>query len=302
MHGGILVFAFMLFFSISINDVAGMLPGTGSSWELLIALFMFVSYLVGIFIDTMADCLDSCVFFKFYKWKGCWLINKLFSGHLALPSFYLLNPDYSNPRGKPKNKTENSKLTLAHYKIVRNILNDDAKNNGEEIERDLWEEPQHAVRLFQYAKNRAFAYGSEYQLERIEAYFRLGVFYRNLMVTSFIIGMFVGMSSAVIIGMSVSPCFFGTLTKFFPFISDNLYWLINKFTPNHLCMSLFMSYVCLALVPVFYWASYKFRGYYCRQILGAVYSPPKETGWRRLFVSKNDRGLFYINEEPVEKN
>jgi hypothetical protein len=146
-------------------------------------LLLIGCYLVGLFLDALSDFIWTYLYNRFDKWGNPKTKNiKKFFGRFAIPSFFLLT------------KGEKWKLRLAHNKMVNKILIDDAIENGEE-KKNL-ETSEYAERLFNYAKNRAFKYGMTYQLERIEAYFRLSIFFRNIILTILLstVLLFVGFS------------------------------------------------------------------------------------------------------------
>jgi hypothetical protein len=213
-HGGIIIltifFAFCGFNFIE-NELFSSILGS--------TLFVVACYLVGLFLDPLADLVDTLL----HKWAR----------FLRLP----FHPSYDF-----LNKGECRFLRLAHNKIVRNILSEDAKNNDPALKSipELWEDKTRIMLLFNYAKNRAFKYGTPYQLGRIDVYFNLFIFYRNLMVTTFI-------CTCLLLFSNEIPC--------------KGYSLI--------------PIAGIILMILFYHISYKYRTYYCRMILGAVYSPQK---------------------------
>jgi hypothetical protein len=137
-------------------------------------------------------------------------------------------------------------LELAHHAKIRNILSDDAVANQddskmadtkESSKKEVWRNEKDAMLLFNYAKCRASTYGTQYQLDKIEAYFRLFIFYRNMIVT---------------------VC----LSLIILFLAQNLS-----------CCRLVIMAAILLLVFFLNKISYKYRTYYCRWVLVAVYSP-----------------------------
>ena len=223
LHGGIILAVAYFSFAECIVDFASDLGLVSAKCEMTgfnATVLLMLSYLIGLMIDPIADLVDT-------------LISKMKIGGKPFPSFMLLKD------GKC------FELEFAHHAIVREILCEDVENNDKKIENDkdkkaakssekLWEKNENTMLLFNYAKNRAFKHGSDYQIERIEHYFRLFIFYRNMIWTTFI--------SSIIL---LASCNLGLCGIF----------------------------ACIMLVFFFYKASYKYRTYYCRMILGAVYSP-----------------------------
>lgn len=190
-----------------------------------ISIFVVACYLVGLFIDPIADYIDTSL-----------INNAELLGLDIFPSYYLLKDGYC--RG----------ITLAHNVKVRYILNKDALENetydnqkGGTIKGidkvNIWNNTEDVKLLFNYAKNRAFVCAEEYQLDRLKNYFQLFIFYRNMIYTSS-----VSMAILVLFGSSMTIGY-----KF---------WIA-------LLIPLF--------IYIFYTASYKYRAYYCRMILGCVY-------------------------------
>ena len=283
LHGGIILFVIYLSLSDAcIEKIEGTL---GLFDNLFGATFLIVlSYLIGlVFVDPLADWLDT----KSGKDKYKFMIgkHKLFEIKNKckfwdiIPSYYLLR--YGKCKNKRIRKCEcqdkskcecNCKcdedecncdgLRFAHYAKVRDILCKDVKANDKFIqekekreikkgETDIWKDRKKAMLLFNYAKNRAFAYGTTYQLERVEAYYRLFIFYRNMVVTTLL---------SLMIGLIITPL-----------LSCCWCWCC--------CCCWRWGLILVAgsvLARICCKISYKYRTYYCRMVLGAVYSPPKE--------------------------
>jgi hypothetical protein len=136
---------------------------------------LIISYLIGLFIDPLADSVETRLIAR-----GC----------LIPPSYYLLKD------GKRCN------LILAHNAEIRNTLSDDAIKNNDLIDAEdskptketdkekIWKNQEDAMLLFNYAKQRAGNYGTTYQLNEIDDHFRLFIFYRN-MIWSVSISLFI---------------------------------------------------------------------------------------------------------------
>ncbi|WP_291529900.1 hypothetical protein [Bacteroides sp. UBA939] len=224
LHGGIILLAVLV--ARYGFDIAKISCAIGNG--ITPTLFIVASYLIGLFIDPLADCVDTFLIDNascFHKW-------------MRIPFF----PSYDFLK-----KGECWCLKLAHNVRIRHILNDDAVcndsyrgNKDKTIQGDnkteVWNNKKDIKLLFNYAKSRAFAYGSEYQLGRINNYFQLFIFYRNMMFTS-----------------TISLC---TLLR------------VESLT---CCCRLLIIILIPILICLFYMVSYKYRAYYCRMILGAVY-------------------------------
>lgn len=171
------------------------------------------------------------------------ILDKFVFKFVPYPSFRLLNCN-----------TKKYHFSLAHNNIVRNILVNDAIENEktdnihnpapvdvDARKKVLSEKRQWADYLFQYAKNRAFAKGNNsYSTGRIEAYFRLSAFFRNFPITIFLAW--------------VILCFSGKIT-------------LNCVITG--------SFIALVISILAFLANYHYRTYYCRMILGMVYTPDK---------------------------
>ena len=232
LHGGIiLAVAYFSFAECMIKFASGhgLINANNEITEITgigVTVAILLSYLIGLIIDPIADMADTFLNWLFVKcgWK-----------YMIFPSFHLLL------------KGTRWGLELAHYAKIREILSGYLEENQKlaEIKDDengkkKWEEAKYTMKLFNYAKNRAFARANEYQLQRIETYFRLFVFYRNMIWTT--------ISCAAILIVSV-----------------------RCQTPK----LLFTILGAIAAIILFSAACYKYRTYYCRIILGAVYSPKK---------------------------
>lgn len=243
LHGSIIVCAFLLLTTKG-NEFWERICNYGDKGT-IVTFLALLSYLIGLILDPVSDCLETFLLYILHKFGFKCSKSRLFQ---FFPSYYLLKD------GEVCNRY------LAHYTKVRNILNEDAKKDFDvekiakilrkrkyndieavlkapEIRKNLWEEPLFTIRLFQYAKNRAFAKGNEYQLSRVESYFRLFIFYRNMVCTSF-------------------------LCMLFPLL-----------LPSSFCYKWITIPFVLLVMYFFYRVSYTYRIYYCRMILGAVYSP-----------------------------
>lgn len=267
LHGGIILF--VVYFSFKdtqcIEQIASALRDNNGVSAFGTTLLVVLSYLIGLFLDPVADLLDTYKFGdiipSYYLLRdGKCKSRRIRSGCIKTKYIKCKNvcycEDVCNCGCKCKNECKCKGLRLAHYAIIRSILindveendafiQDDKKREVKENKTDLWKDKNKAMLLFNYAKNRAFACASTYQLERIEAYHRLFIFYRNMMLTTFI--------SAIIL---IVYCFrlpdWYRLCCFIPIIAGILF------------------------IFLFYKMSYKYRTYYCRMILGAVYSPAKK--------------------------
>lgn len=222
LHGGIILLTIVaVHHDCKISDIFSTISKS--------SIFIAACYLVGLFIDPVADCVDT------------FLINhtKCFNKLIRLPffpSYYFLK--FGECCG----------LKLAHNVKVRYILNNDAIENetfegqkGGTIKgankKKLWNNLEDIKLLFNYAKNRAFVCAKEYQLNRLKNYFQLFIFYRNMMYTSTV---------------SLIALLFAT----------------GKTLEYKILIIISIP----ILIRLFYIASYKYRAYYCRMILGCVYN------------------------------
>jgi len=225
-HGGIILVCILYIIMMHGDyyyDVINFIK-EGKNLEIILSgtLFLFLSYCLGIMLDPLADWVDRIIFKYIFTY----------------PSYYLLN--------RKKGKWG---LTLAHYNIVNDILiNDVILNEFQEdsenasnvnTRKDKLKDPKNALFLFQYAKNRAFADYTDYQVQRVEAYFRLSAFFRTFPLTAF---------------------FCLLLLMMFLYSHVNLWILIGVFIIVSVLAEL---------------ANYRYRIYYCRMVLGIMYSPVK---------------------------
>ena len=232
LHGGIILAVAYFSFAECFEGIApkfALLNEQGEISGFALTVLLLLSYLLGLMIDPLADCVDTQIYKRgrFKKWLKSY----------PYPSFNLL-------------KNGNcSSLEFANHAIIRNILCEDYAKNNNIVEKipELWRDDENTMLLFNYAKNRAFKCASLYQIDRIETYFRLFVFYRNMIWTTLACALIVFVSALI----------------------------------NIICHKCWITGLIIVLVPVgaialarlFFAISYKYRTYYCRMILGAVYSP-----------------------------
>jgi hypothetical protein len=121
------------------------------------------------------------------------------------------------------------------------------KKENESKSAIVWENKNYAMLLYNYAKYRAFTCGSEAQIKRIESYFALFIFYRNMIWSSFI--------SVAILGISLTR----KTMKY------------NCLTFESIGMILLFLFLTCFIPWIFYHIGYKYRTYYCREVLNAYY-------------------------------
>jgi len=235
MHGAVVlcvvVIAFYKCFDVDVL--------TNSKW-LSLTVITIACYLMGLFIDAIADFAYNFLVEKKIKRRKK---EKIFP-FLIYPSYFLLKDG------------ECWDIKIANHKIIRKILSQDFLiNDGyikeqerenvppEEIEK-VWGNVENTMFLINYARNRAFRYATECQLNRIDAFFKLAVFFRNMVLTNIIC-----------IALFAVSCSNGNCSCF----SNS--WLVA------------LIFACIILALISYAASYKNRVYYCRIVLGAIYSP-----------------------------
>ncbi|MDR1730003.1 MAG: hypothetical protein LBR52_05010 [Prevotellaceae bacterium] len=226
LHGGIVLFA-VLVTGCGFDIIKDVLFTNGNA--LIVTLCIIISYLIGLVIDPIADCIDTHFVNSKHWIRRCKMRYS--------PSYDLLKDG------------ECCGLTLAYNVKIRKILNDDVLANQndrvgtketitEANEKEIWRNEEDAMLLFNYAKCRVSAYGTPYQLEKIETYFRLFIFYRNMIAT--------GCLSLLIL----------------LFAKDLSYWRFPVITAAIPLLAFLLNKI-----------SYKYRTYYCRRVLEAVYSP-----------------------------
>ncbi len=251
-HGGIILFIACISFECvlgKLQNFPGFMGKEGSLFSVFgLTFLLFLSYLIGLILDPIADLVDTLQI-------KC---AKFFSEIFLCPSYLLLRDG------------ECCYLRLAHNAQIReklsrlavendNLISDGERKSitGEEKEK-VWKNKGDAMLLLSYAKDIVYAnYTTEkpYQVQKMEAYFRLFIFYRNMMWTTI-------------------------FSAFLLFFSSN----IHLFYCN--CCRYMIIPVAIILVMFFFWVSRKYRTYYCRAVLGAVYSPEDKSSSsfvRRMF-------------------
>ena len=229
LHGMVILCAIIIAFDISpaITAFNKKISESGLSITFDATVMFVVCYLLGLFLDVIADFIDT----RLIKYA------RRFPFLPYYPSYYLLQ------------NGERWHIRLAHYVKIREKLCQAAINNDETIKNgkykeEIWKCNESIMLLYNYAKNRAFANASPYQTERIAFFWGLFIFYRNMMTTTLI-------------------CIF---LFFLSFCIGNI----------SACMMSHIILVTIILIPLFFLASYKYRIYYCRIVLGAAYNPEKE--------------------------
>jgi hypothetical protein len=111
----------------------------------------------------------------------------------------------------------------------------------------LWEDKAHTMLFYNYAKYRAFAYGNQTQIKRIEAYYMLFIFYRNMIWTTLV-------CTALILRYAICNVFNSDISLF-----------------CKIGIPVFIVILGILIMRFCYNISYKFRTYYCREVLNAVY-------------------------------
>ena len=237
LHGGVILCAIIIAFDVAplVEAFDQRAPKLGTT-ALNAAIIFIICYLLGLFLDAIADFADTKLFKR----------TKLFPFLSYYPSYYLLKDG------------ECCDLKLAHHIKIRERLCRDAMKNDaalkekkcckegqeQECKEGVWECEKCIMLLYNYAKNRAFAHGSAYQIARIESFFGMFVFFRNMMTTTLI--------CLIIFAIS---CLKGNICS---------------------CTLMGMIFLSIPLMIFFYLASYKYRTYYCRTVLGSTYSPKEE--------------------------
>jgi hypothetical protein len=164
-HGSLILGAVIFLLDKSIlNSVSS----AGDLEEIWLVVFIFLSFIIGVLIDFIADFLE-------------YLLVK--SSMVQQPSFYLLQD------GKTCG------ISLAHHrKILEDLCYTAAKNSNCEEKDFEYFKNEHTKKnkeiinyIFQTAKNQDFRECQDYQKEQIESFFMLYIFSRNLSLSFLVV-------------------------------------------------------------------------------------------------------------------
>jgi hypothetical protein len=215
-----------------------------------VSVLLAICYLIGLIIDPIADLIHTHIYvwriptFYLLQKGECWRLRQPYYKKIRK----LLSDDIlDNSRGDeeyPEIKTEvetKSKCRLVCEKIatvVTKIITTIfpcLKKKPKETPAKIWDNEDDAMRVYNYAKFRAFSCGDANQIKRIETYSMLFIFYRNMTWTTFVS------------------------------------MIILFFSKPNFCQCLIILFASVALMTIFYLVSYKYRTYYCREVLNAAY-------------------------------
>jgi len=225
-HGSIILFvAFISFYDF--NTVKDFVSGQDKAFA--VTVLTIGSYLIGLLLDPLVDLVDTFLI------KQATFFNKALKIPF-FPSYYLLK------------NGERCFIRLANNAGIRKLLSGEVEKNDRELKTDekkkitrkdkeeVWENEKNIMLLFIYAKNRALKYGQPAQVEQINAYHRLCIFYRNMIGTTFISAVFLLFSNL-------------------PFCCC--------------CCRCMLLLAAFSIMFFFCFVSYKYRTYYCRAVLNA---------------------------------
>jgi hypothetical protein len=175
LHGGVILCVIIIAFDITpaVELFNKKIAPLGTSVAAFTATMLFViCYLLGLFLDAIADCADTALFKR----------KKTLPFFAHYPSYDLLN------------KGECRHLKLAYHINIRKELSKDAMANDNEIiekkckccNKEIWECEDSIMLLFNYAKSKASRNATSCQIASMDAYFGLFIFFRNMIATTLI--------------------------------------------------------------------------------------------------------------------
>ncbi|MGE0079356.1 MAG: hypothetical protein AB7S48_15960 [Bacteroidales bacterium] len=153
-QGGIILITALYFvFGLEVYNIKFI---TEENSSIIYALFLCVSYVLGVLIDFLSDIVETAAI----KWH--WIHP---------PSYHLLK------------KGSAYGIRLAHYNKIKSDLETLAKKFQPKKLNDV----NYCNLIFQTAKNKALRECSEYQKDHLESFFTLYVFCRNISLCLFVV-------------------------------------------------------------------------------------------------------------------